>query len=515
MKKNSFISAISFVALGALVAAIGLIGFKQTSHTTANEIPVVNLGRESDYKQPATHSPESFNDIFKTIAKESLPTVVSVQIKSAPFEPENLLNYFDEFNNSDSGSDSSEEPNGYDRKNFNQWHQEMPNMPSIGSGSGVIISKDGYIITNEHVIKSVSALSDISVTLYDKRTYQAELIGSDPRTDMAILQIQAENLPVVALGNSESVEVGEWVIAVGNPFQLSSTITAGIVSAKNRSINIIKDSYGVENFIQTDAAINPGNSGGALINLKGELVGINTAIASRNGGYQGYGFAVPINLARRVSEDIIQYGSVQRGYIGIVLGDIDAAMAKVLKMDIPYGVLVQDILPDSPAQTAGLQQMDIILQIDGHNFKERNELQAYVAGKKPGDILALKVWRNNSLHEIKLTLKPLENETPKIRAVINKPIKSFGVEVGPLSLQEKNSLKLEYGVKVIESNPYSEAFLKGIAKGDIIVELNQKPVRSPQVFSNTIKSLKSGEALLFKIKKPYSQSPTFLALEMP
>ncbi len=513
MKKHFFITAAGFITLGIVIGVIGLIGFKRTNNSTANEIPSVSIGKATTQNHLPLPSLGSFNQRFKTIAKESLPTVVSVQIKSAPFDSETLLNYFDEFNDLFSEEDNPEELK--EKNDFEKWHPKLPKTPSFGSGSGVILSADGYIITNEHVIKSVRSVSDIVVTLMDKRQYQAELIGSDPLTDLAIIKINASNLPVVALGNSETVEVGEWVMAVGNPFELNSTVTAGIVSAKNRSINIIRDSFGVENFIQTDAAINPGNSGGALINLNGELIGINTAIASKNGGYQGYGFAVPINLARRVSEDIIQYGKVQRGYIGIVLGDIDAAMAKALNMDIPYGVLVQDVLPNSPGKDAGLKQMDIILQINGQNFKERNELQAYVASKKPGDRLNIKLWRESGLKEINLKLKPLENNSPAIRAVITKPKKTFGLEVQPLSLQEKNKLKLSYGVKVKTSHPYGQAYAKGILKDDIILEINQKPIQTVDDFTKSLLNADSGKAFLFKIRKPFSKSPNFLALEIP
>ncbi len=512
MKKLTYTFAIGLVTIGVLIGVIGLIGFKQTNNTTANEIPTVQLGKERPGLDLSGLPPTNFNQLFKTIARDNLPTVVSVQVKSAPINSEKLRQYLDEFHDYFSEED---EQQGKTPENFHKWHPKIPDSPSIGSGSGVIISKDGYIITNEHVISTSSAIQNITITLYDKRQFTAELIGSDPLTDLAILKIKAESLPVAALGNSDNVAVGEWVMAVGNPFQLSSTITAGIVSAKNRNINIIRDSFGVENFIQTDAAINPGNSGGALINLNGELIGINTAIASRNGGYQGYGFAVPINLAKRVSEDIIQYGQVHRGYIGIVLGDIDATMAKALNMEVPYGVLVQDVLPDSPGLEAGLQQMDIILQIDQQTFKERNELQAYVASKKPGDRLDLKIWRNNSMKSVSLKLKPLKSSTPPKRAEIVKPKKLFGLEVEPLPLKQKNTLKLDHGVLVSKSHPLGDAFSKGIQKEDIILEINQSPIHNVEEFSSAINKASSGEALLLKIRKPYSRSPLFLALEKP
>lgn len=268
-------------------------------------------------------------------------------------------------------------------------------QPRQSVGSGVIISDTGYIVTNNHVVEGAS---DIMVTLYDKRQFKARVVGTDPATDLAVIKaIASEELPAAALGNSDDVAVGEWVIAVGNPFRLTSTVTAGIVSALGRQVNIIEDQFGIEDFIQTDAAINPGNSGGALVNIRGELIGINTAIATETGSYEGYGFAVPVNLVQRVAEDLISMGEVQRGYLGVTINPIDAALARRFGLDRIAGVHLREVSPGSAAAEAGLEAGDVVLSINGREVDEPNELQRAVAIHRPGDRLRLEVWRDKAM----------------------------------------------------------------------------------------------------------------------
>ncbi len=255
-----------------------------------------------------------------------------------------------------------------------------PSPARVGTGSGVIISEDGYIVTNNHVIADAD---DVEVTLHDNRNYKATVVGTDPSTDLALLRIKAKDLSVVPLVNSDEVKVGQWVMAVGNPFSLNSTVTAGIVSAKGRNINILKEQYAIENFIQTDAAINPGNSGGALVNLEGGLIGINTAIASPTGAYSGYGFAVPANIVNKVIKDLIEYGNVQRGVLGIMIRTIDGSFAKEKDLDLTQGVYVDSLMANSAAGKAGVKVGDVIVKINGKAINTSPELQGMIVKVSP------------------------------------------------------------------------------------------------------------------------------------
>jgi Do/DeqQ family serine protease len=278
---------------------------------------------------------------------------------------------------------------------------------SKGSGSGVIISKDGYVVTNNHVVESSS---EIAVTLSNNETYKAKLIGTDKDTDLALLKIEAENLPFLYFANSDQVLVGEWVLAVGNPFNLASTVTAGIVSAKGRNINLLENIQGksntaIESFIQTDAAINPGNSGGALVNLEGKVIGINTAIATPTGTYAGYAFAVPSNIASKVVSDLKEFGAVQRAFIGVNIISVDSKIAESLKLKEPKGVYLQNIMKGGAADVAGLENEDVILSINDTKVNDIAALQEKIASFRPGNVIKLSFLRKNVLLFATLTLK--------------------------------------------------------------------------------------------------------------
>jgi Do/DeqQ family serine protease len=275
-------------------------------------------------------------------------------------------------------------------------------QPSKGTGSGVIISPKGYIVTNNHVINGAST---VEVVLHDKRKFQARVIGTDPSTDLAVLQIEAANLPVVAMTNSDEAKIGEWVLAVGNPFELTSTVTAGIISAKGRNINILGGRQSIESFIQTDAAVNPGNSGGALVNVKGELLGINTAIATPTGTFAGYSFAVPINLVKKVVQDLIDFGEVRRGFLGVMIQEVDDALAKKLNLTVPQGVYVQDLMPEGGAAEAGVKKGDVIVAVNGNSIKNVAELQEKIGSRNPGEAVSLTVVRDGSSKELMVKLK--------------------------------------------------------------------------------------------------------------
>jgi len=284
--------------------------------------------------------------------------------------------------------------------NFDWWGQNG----GIGasSGSGVLISKNGYIATNNHVVEDGAK---VTVTLSDKREFEAEVIGSDPSTDLALIKINGKDLPFLTLGNSDSLRVGEWVLAVGNPFNLESTVTAGIVSAKGRNINILDDQYSIESFIQTDAAVNPGNSGGALVNTNGELIGINTAIITRSGRYEGYSFAVPANLVRKVIRDLRDYGEVQRGILGVNIDPVDSRLAKQLGLSSIEGVHISNVRSSSGAAEAGLEAGDVIIGINGQRTSTVPELQEQVGRYRPGDVIEVEYIRNGEKYETEVTLK--------------------------------------------------------------------------------------------------------------
>lgn len=271
-----------------------------------------------------------------------------------------------------------------------------------GTGSGVIYTSDGYIITNNHVVQNTD---EVEVTLYDNRTFEARVIGSDEKTDLAVIKIEGYDFPALELSNSDEAEIGEWVLAVGNPFDLTSTVTAGIISAKGRSINLLGGGRAIESFIQTDAAVNPGNSGGALVDAEGRLLGINTAIATRTGVFSGYSFAIPVNLVTRIANDIIEYGSFQRAFLGVTIADLDYEYAQELGVRISQGVVIEELADGGSAQYAGLQPKDIIIGVDGRAVKSVPELQEIIGRAKAGDLITLRINRQGVVREIPVRLK--------------------------------------------------------------------------------------------------------------
>jgi Do/DeqQ family serine protease len=361
---------------------------------------------------------------------------------------------------------------------FNE--DEIFNRPQEGIGSGVIISQDGFIITNNHVIENAD---EIIVTLFDKRAYKAKVVGTDPSTDIAVIKIDEKGLSTVPFADSDQVQVGQWVMAVGNPFNLTSTVTAGIVSAKGRNISLLRtrDNAAIESFIQTDAAVNPGNSGGALVNLNGELVGINTAIASRTGSYAGYSFAVPSNLARKVAEDLIKYGTVQRAFLGIMITDVDSKKAKELNLpaNITEGVHVDSIIPNGSADAAGLRRGDVIVKVDGNAIKSVPELQESIGRKRPGESVTLQIYRSGSPREIKLTLKSRDGSTTVVKKT-STVLDKLGIEVEPASAAELKKINASGGLKVVKINRGRIMRDTKMREGFIITKVGGKAVRTVQ-----------------------------------
>jgi Do/DeqQ family serine protease len=363
------------------------------------------------------------------------------------------------------------------------------------TGSGVIISKDGYIVTNNHVVADAT---ELEVSLSDKRTYKAKVIGTDPSTDLAVIQIKENNLPVLAFGNSDKVKVGSWVLAVGNPFNLTSTVTAGVVSAKARNISILRERSNVpiESFIQTDAAINPGNSGGALVNLNGDLIGINTAIASPTGAYSGYGFAVPVNLVTKVVEDIIKFGSVQRGFLGIIIRDLDGNLAKKQDLEISEGVLVDSVNKESAAMEAGVKKGDVIVKVGQTKINSVAELQEQIARHRPGDKVNLTVYRDGKETILATTLKNKDGKSEITKSERKEIFEVLGAEFSDLTAKEKKNAKVETGVKVSRIYPGGKIRSQTEMKdGFIITKVDRQPVKSAKEFAELMEK-KSGGVML-------------------
>ncbi len=363
--------------------------------------------------------------------------------------------------------------------------------PSRSSGSGVIISDDGYIVTNNHVIEDAR---QIEVVLFDNRRYMAEIIGTDPTTDLALLKIDEDDLTFVPYGNSDEVYPGEWVLAIGNPFDLNSTVTAGIVSAKARNIRILRDrnNLQIESFIQTDAAVNPGNSGGALVNLRGELVGINTAIATPNGSYAGYSFAVPVALVRKVMDDLLEYGEVQRGLLGIRINDVNAQFAAERDLEVVSGVFVSMVNENSAALDAGIESGDVITAINGTTVKNVSELQELVARNRPGDEIEVTYIRNGDVLQTMATLKDFEGNStikaPELRNEIS------GAVFEELSESDLMKYEIDGGVKIvsIEDGPWKDA---GVESGFIVTRIDKIKIDDLADLNRNLEN-KSGAFLL-------------------
>jgi Do/DeqQ family serine protease len=366
---------------------------------------------------------------------------------------------------------------------------DQPQGPRQASGSGVIISDDGYIVSNNHVVEGATK---IEIVLNDKRTYLAELIGTDKNTDLALLRIAESNLPFLKLGNSDDVKVGQWVVAVGNPFNLTSTVTLGIVSAMGRNIDLLRskgNKYAIENFIQTDAAINPGNSGGALVSVAGELIGINTAIASETGSYAGYGFAIPVNLMKKVINDLKNYGKVQRALLGVSIQEITQNLVDEKGLTDLKGVFVAEVVEKSAADKAGIEKGDVILKIDGDEVNSSSRLQEKVGKYKPGDLVKITIRRKGSVKEIQATLLG-ENGTAKLETAEKSSGSEYlGMKLENTTREERTKMDIKAGVKVssLASGVFKTA---GIPEGFVITMINNEPVYSAQGAVSVLKSLK-------------------------
>ena len=352
--------------------------------------------------------------------------------------------------------------------------RELPRQQ--GFGSGVIISQDGNIVTNNHVIEKADI---IEVVLNDKRTYTAQLIGTDPSTDIAVLKIEADSLPTIPFGDSDQLKVGEWVLAVGNPFNLTSTVTAGIVSAKARNINILNAEMKIESFIQTDAAVNPGNSGGALVNTNGYLVGINTAIASQTGSYAGYSFAVPTSIVQKVVADIQQYGTVQRAVLGVEIAEISTALAKEKNISTLEGVYVNRVVELSAAAIAGMKEGDIITRVNGTVVKSVSELQEQIGRYRPGDEISLNIIRNKESQTLTVKLKNRQGTTELIKK--DDDLQTLGATFAEVDKNNAHKLVISHGlqIKTLTNGKFQE---NGMRKDYIILKVNNHSIHTEKDF---------------------------------
>lgn len=467
MKK--IVSSIFIAFLGG-IAAIGANYFINSTHGQTGKEALIQSARE-----PNIHltnftggAANALNNDFTVAAEKSLNAVVHIKTQS---EQNNLV---------------------YDP--FAQFFGGSPRVePYIqqGSGSGVIISKDGYIVTNNHVI---AGANKIEVTLNDKRIYTAEVVGADPATDIALLRINEKELPFLSYGNSDIIKVGEWVLAVGNPFNLNSTVTAGIISAKGRNHIIDGKKNPIESFLQTDAAVNPGNSGGALVNTSGDLVGINTAIASNNGAYQGYSFAVPVNIVKKVVGDLVEFGTVQRAYIGVAIRDIDAKFANDNNIKQLKGAYVTNLTLGGSAEEAGIEAGDVITAIQEVNIGSVSELHEQIAKYRPGDKVNVNLFRNNKEMNVMVTLKSLENTTSLVKRTerVKVNMNKLGVVLMEAEANELAKLKTANGVKISGLAAGSKLAGAGIKEGFIITSINKKKITTVKEAEDVLNELTGG-----------------------
>jgi len=483
MRKKNIIGTASLIIIGIVFGAVLVSGFGWVRPSYGD----VKIGADRPPVEQLNADASAFNNAFIQVAEKVTPSIVQITVVSSVKKDQSNPHFFFQFPFGD-----------------NNQPQEQQ-----GGGSGIIISEDGYIITNNHVVDEAK---QVTVTFHDKRVMDATVIGTDPLTDLAVIKVDAKNLPTAYLGDSEKIKVGQWVMAIGNPLSLASTVTAGIISAKSRNININQDRYAVEDYIQTDAAINPGNSGGALVDLNGAVVGINSAIATNGMSqtYIGYGFAIPINLAKSVANDLIANGKVSRGYIGVQISEVDAATAKAVGLGEPRGVLVQDIVEGGSASKADIKEGDIILKVDQKETNQANELQSYVASKRAGTVVKLTIFRDGKQIERDVTLKTRDGEDTKTVASSNKLKKgkdvdakemsfdNIGLTVRNLTGDEREEYKVKSGLMITSVKNYGKAFNQGLAAGAVIVSADKKELNSVSELKN-IYDNKKGDAILLKV----------------
>ena len=500
------------------ITVIVLVAIGLAVHSTCSFADSKRPGRGSvtfgAEKRPDVKVPpqmEGFKTIIADIAEKVVPTVVSViptKIDTVTFSNNPFYQFFGG-DPSGGGLDEFFGPPPTSRQRRAQPPVEKREYRQQGLGSGVIVSKDGYILTNFHV---VAGANEIEVKTSDKRSYEAEVVGADSLADVAVIKIKekVDNLPVAYLGNSDKLRPGDWAIAVGNPFSLTSSVTMGIVSALKRTAGNGNDGY--QNFIQTDAAINPGNSGGALVNINGELIGINTMIYTQSGGFMGIGFAIPINMARQIMEDLIFEGKVTRGWLGVMIQDLDQNTREAMGLgQDAKGVLIGDVFKGQPADKAGIKRGDIVTAVEGKGVESPNELRNAIAAIHPGDKAPLEILRGGkkmtlyatlTLKDAKKTQSALTSNNSSSDAESGDIGDKLGIKVGNLTAQQYDELGLDpaaKGVIVLDVDPASQAAAQGMQQNDVILEVNRQAVTSVKEFKQAAKSIRGGDSILFLI----------------
>lgn len=531
LAKRPFLATLTLLGLGLVFGATLVMGFGSwkgmglafgaSDPTLGGQLPSL----------PSDPTLSNLNNSFVAIAKAVTPSIVQVNVKTeAPKASKGDQNnpFHKFFGFGDNGDNGGGEDFGLPF--------QMPQQgPEEGLGSGVIITSDGYIVTNNHVVKDAAKKGGVKVQLVDKRVFDARVIGTDASTDLAVIKIDATDLPVAALGNSEELAVGQIVMAVGNPLNLESTVTQGIISSLGRSINLPSEgssrggigNYSISNFIQTDAAINPGNSGGGLFDIKGRVVGINAAIASPNGTWTGYGFAIPINMVKSVATDLIKNGKVNRGYIGVTIKAVDQTDAQALGLDRPRGVRIDNVTPNGAGEAAGLRQNDVILSVDGHEVDEANQLQSTIGMHHAGDHVTLHMLRDGKEFDKSVTLKPRpdladkeeeaapeeaqgqEESAGKTSATLD----NIGVTVRNVAPPEKEKYHVTGGVMITNVQPASEAYDRLLPTNVVITEAGHKKIKSAGDFEKIINENK-GKAVGLMVVDNKGDSH-FYALRVP
>lgn len=518
MKSNwKVLALMALLSSVVTLAAYNLLGFNKRDviFNEASPTPTIT-GRLAAL---TGNGPTAAPGDFSTAAEAVTPTVVHIRTTiTRTVRQQQVPDIFREFFGDEFGSQGQGRP----RRQQGQ-----------ASGSGVIISKDGYIVTNNHVVQGAD---EVEVIMTDKRSFKAKVIGTDPLTDLAVIKVEANNLPAVTLGDSDALKLGEWVLAVGYPLDLESTVTAGIVSAKGRRIGILDRDFAerqgaqqnqnrtdkqsvdtpVEAFIQTDAAINPGNSGGALVNLRGELVGINSAIASQTGFYSGYGFAVPVSLVKKVSADLLKYGNVQRGYIGILPIELNSTEAQKRGAKVGRGIYVDEVVDNGAAQAAGLKKGDVIVKMEGQPLDSDAQMREIIGRRRPGDAVNVTVNRDGTERDFRVELRNRNGgrdiiKKTDVTASANTALSTLGAEFEELSAQDAKQLGVTGGVRVksIRDGKLAET---DVEEGFIIVKANGKNVKTAKDLQAIMSAVKEGEGLMLIGMYPNSSRMYYYAV---
>lgn len=458
---------ITYLIVGVLASSITLIGFSYITKKEEKELPVINKNELEIVKTNFTNNSSFHAETidFTHAAETTVDAVVHVKNTAIKTVRDPFNEYF------------------YGRNNTRKYKQ-------VGTGSGVIISPDGYIITNNHVVANAT---EIEITLNNKKVYNAKLIGSDENNDIALVKIEATDLPHITFANSDTIKIGEWVLAVGNPYNLTSTVTAGIVSAKGRDLDGNKN---IESYIQTDAAVNPGNSGGALVNTRGELVGINTAISSKTGSYIGYSFAVPSNIAKKVVEDLIEFGNVQRAFLGIQFVELDGQNSKKLNTPVAEGIFVTKVLKGGAALEAGIEEEDIITKINNTKITKFSDLKGQLNASRPGENMNISVLRDDEERVFSVVLKnkfgnEVFNETDYIDHIL-------GLKLEDLSSRQKQKYQIDYGVSISKINNISFSRY-GIKENAIILAIERQRIHSVSDVESLMRQFENNEYVTLQI----------------